>query len=71
MYNNHAIIIKSLFLIKKIKQQIYCVNDNSIIITGVPDHLSDLKGLDDSIFLSESKCYSTFLHPELACHPFH
>ena len=33
------------------------------------DHLSDLKGLDDSIFLSESKCYSIFLHPELVCHP--
>ena len=32
-----------------------------ITISG-PDHLSDLKGLDDSIFLSESKCYKIFLH---------
>ena len=42
-----------------------------VIIINEPDHLSDLKDLDDSIFLSESKCYSIFLHPELACHPFH
>ena len=28
----------------------------------VPHHLSDLKDPDDSIFLSESKCYSIFLH---------
>ena len=42
----------------------------TIVITiNVPDHLSDLKAVDDSIFLSESKCYSIFLHPELACHP--
>ena len=33
-----------------------------IIIKEVPDHLSDLGDLDDSIFLSESKCYSIFLH---------
>ena len=39
-----------------------------VTING-PDHLSDLKAVDDSIFLSESKCYSIFLHPELACHP--
>ena len=50
MYVIHAIIIKYLFIIKNIKQYIYCVNDNSKIITGVPDHLSDLKDLDDSIF---------------------
>ena len=42
----------------------------TIVITiNGPDHLSDLKAVDDSIFLSESKCYSIFLHPELACHP--
>ena len=50
-------------------------NDNSIISFAItingPDHLSDLKAVGDSIFLSESKCYSIFLHPELACHPFH
>ena len=50
-----------------------------LIIMGVcvtingPDHLSDLKAVDDSIFLSESKCYSIFLHPEgeaaRTCHP--
>ena len=28
-----------------------------------PDHLSDLKAVDDLDFLSESKCYSIFLHP--------
>ena len=37
----------------------------------MPDHLSDLKDLDDSICLSETKSYSTFLHPGGACHPFH
>ena len=39
-----------------------------ITINGL-GHLSDLEGLDDSIFLPESKCYSIFLHSELACHP--
>ena len=35
----------------------------TIVITiNGPDHLSDLKAVDDSIFLSESKCYSIFLH---------
>ena len=29
----------------------------------MPDHLSVLKPVDDLIFLSESKCYSIFLHP--------
>ena len=33
-----------------------------IIIKDVPDQLSDLKAVNDSIFLSESKCYSIFLH---------
>ena len=33
-----------------------------IIIKDVPNHLSDLKAIDDSIFLSECKCYSIFLH---------
>ena len=57
------------------------INDHSIFIISVcvtpvitkngPDHLSDLKAVVDSIFLSESKYYSTFLHPVLACHPFH
>ena len=37
----------------------------TIVITiNGPDHLSDLKAVDDSIFLSESKCYSIFLHPK-------
>ena len=27
-----------------------------VITTNGPDHLSDLKAVDDSIFLSESKC---------------
>ena len=33
-----------------------------VITINGPDHLSDLKGLDDSIFLSESKCYIILLH---------
>ena len=33
-----------------------------IIIKDVPDHLSNSKAVDDLIFLSESKCYSMFLH---------
>ena len=42
----------------------------TIVITiNGPDHLSDLKGLDDSIFLSESKCYNIFLHLGGLCHP--
>ena len=28
----------------------------------MPNHLPDLGDLDDSIFLSESKCYSMFFH---------
>ena len=35
-----------------------------VTING-PDHLSDLRDLDDSIFLLESKCYSIFLHPQM------
>ena len=63
-------------ILKRIKQKIgiiimYCDNDKSVIIKDVPDHSSDLKNLDDSIFLSVSKCYSIFLHPGGACHPFH
>ena len=42
----------------------------TIVITiNGPDHLSDLKAVDDSIFLSESKCYSIFLHLGGLCHP--
>ena len=41
----------------------------SVITINGPDHLSDLKGLDDSIFLSESKCYNIFLHLGGLCHP--
>ena len=29
----------------------------------MPDHLSDLKAVDGSDFLSDTKCYSIFLHP--------
>ena len=45
-----------------------CVTKNG------PDHLSDLKAVDGLYFLSESKCYSIFLHlggeAARACHPF-
>ena len=34
-----------------------------IIIKDVPDHLSDIKSVAASIFLSEFKYYSIFLHP--------
>ena len=45
-----------------------CVTKNG------PDHLSDLKAVDGLYFLSESKCYSIFLHlggeAARACQPF-
>ena len=41
-----------------------------VTING-PDHLTDLKAVDDSSFLWESKCYSIFLHPGGTYHPFH
>ena len=42
-----------------------------VITINGPDHLSDLKAVDDSIFLSESKCYSIFLHLGGLCHPLY
>ena len=70
--NDHSIIIISVCArasakaIAKLRATIVI----TIVITiNGPDHLSDLKDLDDSIFLSESKCYSIFLHLGGLCHP--
>ena len=41
-----------------------------VTING-PDHLSDLKDFDHSIFISESNCFSLFLHPGGTYPPFH
>ena len=77
--NDHSIIIISV-CVKAIAKAIAKLRVTPIILPVITsviiqiitinglDHLSDLKAVDDSIFLSESKCYSIFLHPELACH---
>ena len=59
--NDHSIIIISVCA-KAIAKAIAKLCITPVITINGPDHLSDLKGLDDSIFLSESKCYSIFLH---------